>query len=148
MSALELLRWQWEGYPRYHRSRFNLLLHIVAVPIFLVGNIALLGALFSGRGPVESSQLSHGSFGCAPGPRSSSRAGTTRALYEPDQCGVENLPGAVGNVSTVRIFRGLVSCSASAISALTPASRRRRKRRAREAERFRAHQNPQQANYG
>jgi hypothetical protein len=45
MSALELLRWQWEGYPRYHRSRFNLLLHIVVVPMFLVGNIALLVAV-------------------------------------------------------------------------------------------------------
>lgn len=45
MSALELLRWQWEGYPRYHRSRFNLLVHIVVVPMFLVGNIALLVAL-------------------------------------------------------------------------------------------------------
>jgi len=45
MSASQLLRWQWEGYPRYHRSRFNLLLHIAAVPMFLVGNIALLVAL-------------------------------------------------------------------------------------------------------
>jgi len=44
MSMSELLRWQWEGYPRYHRSRFNLLLHIVAVPMFLVGNVALLAA--------------------------------------------------------------------------------------------------------
>jgi hypothetical protein len=45
MSASELLRWQWEGYPRYHRSRFNLLLHIAVVPMFLVGNVALLVAL-------------------------------------------------------------------------------------------------------
>ena len=44
MSTSELLRWQWEGYPRYHRSRFNLLLHIVVVPLFLVGNVALLVA--------------------------------------------------------------------------------------------------------
>jgi hypothetical protein len=42
MSVSGLLRWQWEGYPRYHRSRFNLLLHIVVVPIFLVGNVALV----------------------------------------------------------------------------------------------------------
>jgi len=44
MSTSELLRWQWDGYPRYHRSRFNLLLHIVVVPMFLVGNVALLVA--------------------------------------------------------------------------------------------------------
>jgi hypothetical protein len=37
-----LLAWQWEGYPRYHRSRANLLLHIVLVPVFLVGNILLI----------------------------------------------------------------------------------------------------------
>jgi len=44
LSASELLRWQWEGYPRYHRSRFNLLLHIVLVPLLLLGNAALLVA--------------------------------------------------------------------------------------------------------
>jgi hypothetical protein len=40
-----LLRWQWEGYERYHRSRANLLLHIVAVPLFLSGNLGLVGSL-------------------------------------------------------------------------------------------------------
>jgi len=44
MSVAQLLRWQWEGYPRYHQSRFNLLLHIVLVPLFLVTNVALLVA--------------------------------------------------------------------------------------------------------
>ena len=44
MSTSQLLQWQWEGYPRYHRSRFNLLLHIVLVPTFLVSNLALLVA--------------------------------------------------------------------------------------------------------
>lgn len=43
MSAL--LRQQWEGYARYHQSRFNLLLHIVLVPLFLVSNVALVMAL-------------------------------------------------------------------------------------------------------
>jgi hypothetical protein len=41
----ELLRWQWQGYPRYHQSRANLLLHIVLVPVFVLGNVALLVAL-------------------------------------------------------------------------------------------------------
>jgi hypothetical protein len=43
-----LLRWQWQGYPRYHASRANLLLHIVVVPMFLAGNIALLVAAARG----------------------------------------------------------------------------------------------------
>ena len=37
-----LLAWQWEGYARYHQSRVNLLLHIVLVPLFLAGNVALI----------------------------------------------------------------------------------------------------------
>jgi hypothetical protein len=45
MNITELLRWQWEGYPRYHHSRRNLLLHIVFVPMFLVANISLVIAL-------------------------------------------------------------------------------------------------------
>ncbi|WP_280154130.1 Mpo1-like protein [Piscinibacter sp. XHJ-5] len=45
MNVSELLRWQWDGYTRYHGSRFNLLLHIVVVPLFLVGNVVLLAAL-------------------------------------------------------------------------------------------------------
>jgi len=48
MSVSELLRWQWEDYPRYHQSRFNLQLHIVVVPLFLLGNIALLLAVLQG----------------------------------------------------------------------------------------------------
>ena len=47
MSVAELLRWQWEGYPRVHRSRANLLIHIVVVPLFLAGNIGLVVALVS-----------------------------------------------------------------------------------------------------
>ena len=45
MNAGELLRWQWDGYLRYHQSRANLLLHIVVVPLFLLGNIALVTGL-------------------------------------------------------------------------------------------------------
>ena len=48
MSALQLLRWQWEGYPRYHQSRFNLLVHIIFVPLFVAGNIGLILALLQG----------------------------------------------------------------------------------------------------
>lgn len=46
MSILELLRWQWAGYPRYHTSRANLLLHIVAVPLFEIGTLLVVVAAF------------------------------------------------------------------------------------------------------
>ena len=45
MGVVELFRWQWDGYQRYHQSRANLLLHVVVVPLFLAGNILLLLAL-------------------------------------------------------------------------------------------------------
>jgi len=45
MGISQLLRWQWEGYPKYHQSRPNLLIHIVAVPLFLLGTVALVGAV-------------------------------------------------------------------------------------------------------
>jgi hypothetical protein len=45
VGIAELLRWQWQGYERYHGSRTNLLIHIVVVPVFLLGNIGLVIAL-------------------------------------------------------------------------------------------------------
>jgi hypothetical protein len=45
MGISELLRWQWAGYAKYHQSRANLLIHIIAVPLFLIGTIALVVAL-------------------------------------------------------------------------------------------------------
>ena len=45
MSLSELLRWQWAGYPRYHQSRPNLLLHIIVVPVFLLGTVAFVAAI-------------------------------------------------------------------------------------------------------
>jgi Protein of unknown function (DUF962) len=45
MGIRQLLRWQWEGYPTYHQSRANLLIHVVAVPLFLLGTIALVAAV-------------------------------------------------------------------------------------------------------
>lgn len=42
MTASKLLAWQWEDYARYHQSRVNLLMHIVLVPLFLAGNVALV----------------------------------------------------------------------------------------------------------
>ncbi len=45
MGIGQLSRWQWEGYPQYHQSRINLLIHIVAVPLFLLGTVALVVAV-------------------------------------------------------------------------------------------------------
>jgi hypothetical protein len=45
VSVSQLLKWQWGGYPRYHSSRGNLLLHIVVVPLFIVANVAAVVAL-------------------------------------------------------------------------------------------------------
>jgi len=46
-----LLAWQWSDYTAKHRDRGNLLLHAVAVPLFLVSTLALVGALVT-RAPV------------------------------------------------------------------------------------------------
>jgi len=45
MRIAELIRWQWAGYARYHQSRANLLIHIVAVPLFLLGTLGFAAAL-------------------------------------------------------------------------------------------------------
>jgi len=45
MNVSQLLAWQWQGYSRYHQSRTNLLMHIVLVPLFVAGNVALLVGL-------------------------------------------------------------------------------------------------------
>ncbi|HZR37901.1 MAG TPA: terminase [Nevskia sp.] len=35
----ELLDWQWRGYDANHRNRHNLLIHIIAVPLFWIGAV-------------------------------------------------------------------------------------------------------------
>lgn len=47
MNLSELLLKQWEGYPRVHRSRVNLLIHSVAVPLFWAGTLGAVTALLS-----------------------------------------------------------------------------------------------------
>ena len=41
----QLLRWQMEGYPTFHTTPLNLLLHIVAVPAFVGSAVALVASL-------------------------------------------------------------------------------------------------------
>lgn len=38
----DLLRWQWNGYAANHRDPTNLVLHLLAVPLFLLGAALLL----------------------------------------------------------------------------------------------------------
>ena len=40
MGPRELARWQWSDYAAFHRTRRNLAVHVVAVPLFLLGNLA------------------------------------------------------------------------------------------------------------
>jgi len=45
MTVGQLLTWQWQGYARYHQNTTNLLLHIVAIPLFIVANVLLIVAV-------------------------------------------------------------------------------------------------------
>jgi hypothetical protein len=46
MGLGELLTWQWSGYGKVHTAKANLLLHIGAVPLFILGNVTFLAGLF------------------------------------------------------------------------------------------------------
>ncbi len=50
MIRPRLLEWQWSDYSAKHRDRINLLLHIVAVPLFQIATIVLVGAVVTGSG--------------------------------------------------------------------------------------------------
>jgi len=45
MIRSNLLAWQWNDYVAKHRDRGNLLIHIVAVPLFQVASLVLIGTL-------------------------------------------------------------------------------------------------------
>ncbi|MFI5376852.1 MAG: Mpo1-like protein [Candidatus Rokuibacteriota bacterium] len=44
MIRPNLLAWQWSDYAAKHRDRVNLLLHLVAVPLFQIGTLLLAAA--------------------------------------------------------------------------------------------------------
>jgi len=49
MTFSELLDWQWNDYSQRHRNRMNLIIHIVAVPLFWLGFCNVVTAvLFEG----------------------------------------------------------------------------------------------------
>ena len=45
---LKLIQWQWEGYTEFHRSKLNLLMHIILVPGFICANLYLIYSLING----------------------------------------------------------------------------------------------------
>jgi len=45
----ELLRWQWHGYAANHQDPLNLALHLIAIPLFLLGSALLLIGLLGLR---------------------------------------------------------------------------------------------------
>lgn len=48
MIRPHLLAWQWSDYAARHRSRANLLLHIVTVPLFELGTLLLIWSIVAG----------------------------------------------------------------------------------------------------
>jgi hypothetical protein len=50
MSFPALLSWTWEETPPVHKNAANLLIHLFAVPLFVVGNVLLvIGGVFNFR---------------------------------------------------------------------------------------------------
>jgi hypothetical protein len=45
-DGLGLLAWQWSIYPKGHRARSNLLLHLTTEPLFVLGTLALVASPF------------------------------------------------------------------------------------------------------
>ena len=42
MTISKFLAWQWSDYPARHRDRVNLAIHIVAVPLFMLGCVVVV----------------------------------------------------------------------------------------------------------
>jgi len=47
MSLSDTLKWQWEGYNKYHKSRINLWVHIFAVPVFILATFSLVNSIIN-----------------------------------------------------------------------------------------------------
>ena len=49
MSFPELLSWAWRETPPVHRNRTNLLIHLFAVPLFVLGHLLFVAGFFASR---------------------------------------------------------------------------------------------------
>ena len=45
MSFPELLSWAWRETPPVHKNRTNLLIHIIAVPLFVLGHMLIVASV-------------------------------------------------------------------------------------------------------
>ena len=45
MSFPELLSWAWRETPPVHKNRTNLLIHIIAVPLFVLGHVLVVASI-------------------------------------------------------------------------------------------------------
>jgi uncharacterized membrane protein YoaK (UPF0700 family) len=45
MGIVEFFQWQWSGYSQAHQNRTNLLIHLLAVPAFIVSAVCLVVAI-------------------------------------------------------------------------------------------------------
>jgi uncharacterized membrane protein YGL010W len=45
----DLVQWQWDGYKNYHGSKLNLLIHILAVPAFILATVNVVWALLNAQ---------------------------------------------------------------------------------------------------
>lgn len=46
-GVTNLIRWQWSGYRATHQNKTNLLIHLIAVPLFMAGTVMAVSALVS-----------------------------------------------------------------------------------------------------
>ena len=47
MSFPQLVTWAWRETPPVHQSRTNLLIHIIAVPLFVLGHVLVIAGLIN-----------------------------------------------------------------------------------------------------
>src|SRR5688572_33381591 len=47
MTLRQMLRWQWDGYQRTQLSRSNLVIHLITVPVFVLGTSAIVCAVMT-----------------------------------------------------------------------------------------------------
>lgn len=47
MNISDILKWQWNGYNKFHKSRVNLWIHIFAVPAFIFGTLSFISSIIS-----------------------------------------------------------------------------------------------------
>lgn len=47
MNIAEVIKCQWDGYTRYHNSRFNLWIHVIFVPVFIFAFVLFIIALIT-----------------------------------------------------------------------------------------------------